>query len=192
MPYPVVHILFFVFCINAITVCAAVRSIFHRELSFTSSMRLLLVLLVGSLCSLFPDMPIVYNLLVNCTMGHSWIGTVPTHSLLFSSSAVIFGTFAGYIAYREIGKAIYLGLFGEAAFFSHLLLDDACGANCIYFYPVYNKAISIFSLMNISFQETGFLRYLIISSVSVSFICFFIMMTFFSLNQFGFELKYRF
>jgi hypothetical protein len=125
-------------------------------------------------------------------MGHSWIGTVPTHSLLFSSSAVLFGIFAGYIAYREIGKAIYLGLFGEAAFFSHLLLDDACGANCIYFYPVYNKAISIFSLMNISFQGTGFIHYLIISSLSVSFICFSIMMTSFSLNQFGFELKYRF
>jgi hypothetical protein len=84
MPYPVAHLLFFIFCINAIAVCAAVRSIFHRELSFTSSMRLMLLLLVGSLCSLFLEMPIVYNLLVNCTMGHSWIGTVPTHSLLFS------------------------------------------------------------------------------------------------------------
>jgi hypothetical protein len=60
---------------------------------------------------------IVYNLLVNGTIEHCWIGEVPTHSLLFSSSAILFGTFAGYIAYREIGKAIYLGLFGEAAFF---------------------------------------------------------------------------
>lgn len=191
MPYPVVHILFFVFCINAIAVYAVVRSIFHGEFSFGGSMRLLLLLLVGSLCALFPDITAVYNLLVNGTMEHCWISTVPTHSLLFSFPAILFGTLVGYIAYREVGKAIYLGLFSEAAFFSHLLLDDACGASCTYFYPVYNRPISIFSMINIGFQETGLLHYLITSFVFVSFVCFFIMISLFSLNQFGFEFKYR-
>ena len=30
-----------------------------------------------------------YNLLVKGTMEHRWIGTVPTHSLVFSSSTII-------------------------------------------------------------------------------------------------------
>ncbi len=192
MPYPVVHILFFVFCISAVAVYATIISIFHREASFEGSMRLMLLLLVGSLCALFPDIMVVYNLLVNGTIEYCRIGSVPTHSLLFSSSALLFGTLAGYMAYRKVGKAIYLGLFGEAAFFSHLLLDDACGADCTYFYPIYSERISLFPLMNINFQETGLLHYLITSFVSVSFVCFFIMMALFSLNKFGFEFKYRF
>ncbi|AKB19821.1 MULTISPECIES: metal-dependent hydrolase [unclassified Methanosarcina] len=192
MPYPVAHILFFVFGISAVAVYAIVRSIYHREASFEGSMHLLLLLFVGSLCALFPDIMVVYNLLVNGTIEHCWIGSVPTHSLLFSFSAILFGTLIGYMAYGKVSKAIYLGLFGEAAFFSHLLLDDACGANCTYFYPIYNERVALFSLMNINFQETGLLHYLIISFVSVSFICFFIMMALFSLNKFGFEFKYRF
>jgi len=152
----------------------------------------MLLVLVGSLCVLFPDIMVVYNLLVNGTIEYCWIGSVPTHLLLFSSSALLFGTLAGYMAYRKVGKAIYLGVFGEAAFFSHLLLDDACGANCTYFYPIYNEKISLFPLIKVNFQETGFLHNLVISFVSVSFICFFIMLALFSLNKFGFEFKYRF
>lgn len=192
MPYPVVHILFFVFCINAIAVYTAIRSIFHKKLSFWSSMRLLLLLFVGSLCSLFPDIPIVYNLLINGTMEHDWVGPIPTHSLLFSFPAILFGTLVGYVAYRQAGKAIYLGLFGEAAFFSHLLLDDACGAGCIYFYPIYNETISTFSMMTINFSEAGLLHYLLVSFISISFVYFVIMMSMFSINHFGFESKYRF
>ncbi len=192
MPYPVVHILFFVFCINAIAVYDAIRSIFHKKISFWGSIRLLLLLLVGSLCALFPDIPIVYNFLVNGTMEHDWIGMVPTHSLLFSFPAILFGTLVGYVAYREMGKALYLGLFGEAAFISHLLLDDACGAGCVYFYPIYNITISTFSMMTINFLETGLLHYLIISFISISLVCFVIMISMFSFNQFGFESKYRF
>lgn len=124
-------------------------------------------------------------------MEHFWIGTVPTHSLLFSFPAILFGALVGYVAYREIGKAMYLGLFGEAAFFFHLFLDDACGASCTYFYPVYNIPISMFSMMNTSFQETGILHYLIISFTSVSLVCFFMMIILFSLNKFCFEFKYR-
>ncbi len=136
MPYPVVHVLFFVFCINAVAVYATVRSLFRRELSFRGSMNLLLLLSVGSLCALFPDIMIVYNLLVNGTMEHCWIGPVPTHSLLFSFPAILFGIIAGYAIYRKLGKAIYLGLFAEAAFLSHLLLDDISEGGCEYLYPI--------------------------------------------------------
>jgi hypothetical protein len=191
MPYPIVHMLFFIFGVTAVAVYATVRSIFHKGTTFGSSMSLMLLFLVGSLCSLFPDITIIYNLLVNGTTDHCWIGTFPTHSLLFSFLAILFGTITGYTAYREFGKAIYLGLFGEAAFFSHLLLDDACGASCTYFYPIYNKPISLFSVMNIGFEQAGLLHYLIISFVSVSFVFFFIAIALFSLNQFGFEFKYR-
>ena len=185
MPYPVVHVLFFVFCISAVAVYATIRSLFRRELSFKSSMHLLLLLSVGSLCALFPDIMAVYNLFVNGTMEHCWIGPVPTHSLLFSFPAILFGIFAGYAVYRNFGKAIYLGLFAEAAFLSHLLLDDIGEGGCEYLYPLYNKNISVFSMMDVSFQETGLFHYLIISFVSVFFICFVIMMALFALNQFG-------
>jgi hypothetical protein len=191
MPYPIVHILFFVFCVNAVAVYATIRSIFHRGATFVGSKHLLLLLMVGSICTLLPDVVIVHSLLVNGTFEHCWIGPIPTHSLLFSSSSILLGVVAGYIAYRKVSKAIYLGLFGEAAFSSHLLLDDACGASCTYFYPIYNERISIFPFMNIGFQETGVINYLITSFVSVSSICLLIMMALFSLHQFGFEFKYK-
>lgn len=191
MPYPIVHVLFFVFCVSAVAVYATIKSIFYRETSFVSLTSLLLLLFVGSICSLFPDIMTIYNLLVNGTMDHCWAGPIPTHSLLFSFLAILFGTLTGYVAYRKIGNALYLGLFGEAAFISHLLLDDACGANCFYFYPIYNEKISIFPLLNISFQETGLLHYLTISFVSVSLVCLLIMITLFSLDRFGFEFRYR-
>lgn len=191
MPYPVVHVLFFVFCVNAVAVYATVRPIFNRESTLWGSKHLLLLLLVGSLCTLLPDVMIIYNLSVNGTTGHCWIGSIPTHSLIFSSFAILLGALAGYIAYRQVAKALYLGMFGEAAFSFHLLLDDACGASCYYFYPIYNERISIFPFMNIGFQEAGLLNYLITSFVSVSFICLLIMMTLFSLHKFGFEFKYK-
>ncbi|MGA9189376.1 MAG: metal-dependent hydrolase [Methanosarcina sp.] len=191
MPYPIVHVLFFVFCINAVAVYATVRSLFRRELSFRGSMNLLLLLSVGSLCALLPDIMIVYNLPVNGTMEHCWVGAVPTHSLLFSFSAILFGIIAGYAIYRKISKALYLGLFAEAAFISHLLLDDISEGGCEYFYPIYNKTISIFSMMDVSFRETGFLHYLMSSFVSVFFICSIIMMALFALSKYGFEFKYK-
>ncbi|AAM31333.1 metal-dependent hydrolase [Methanosarcina mazei] len=192
MPYPVVHILFFVFCVSAVAVYATFRSISQRQATFGSSLNLLLLLLVGSVCTLLPDVMIIYNLFVNGTIEYCWIGSIPTHSLLFSFSAIVLGTFAGYVVYQKVAKAIYLGLFGEVAFSTHLLLDDACGASCYYFYPVYSERISIFPFMNISFLETGVLNYLIISFVSVSFLCLLIMMALYSLHHFGFEFKYEF
>ncbi|RXA19388.1 metal-dependent hydrolase [Methanosarcina sp. MSH10X1] len=191
MPYPVVHVLFFVLCISAVAVYATVRSYFQGELSLKGSRHLLPLLFVGSICSLFPDIMIVHSFLVNGTMEHCWAGPIPTHSLLFSLPAVLFGIVTGYVIYRKPGKAMYLGLFAEAAFASHLLLDDISEGGCEYLYPLYEKNISVFSMMDISFKGTGLLDYLMTSFVSVFLICSVIMMALFALSEYGFELKYR-
>lgn len=191
MPYPVVHVLFFVFCISAIAVYATVVSFLHRELSLRDSIPILLLLFVGSLFALFPDIPAVFNFLLNGNLRHCMIGSVPTHSFLFGSSAILLGTLTGYIAYREFGRAISLGLYAEAAFLSHLLLDDISEGGLYYLYPIYNRSIGIFSLMDAGFQENGLFMYLTKSFVSVFFISLIIMMALFALNRLGFEFRYR-
>ncbi len=191
MPYPVVHVLFFVLCISAVAVYATVRSLLRGELSLKSSKNLLTLLFVGSICSLFPDIVIIHSLLVNGTMEHCWAGPIPTHSLLFSIPAVLLGMATGYVIFREPGRAIYLGLFAEAAFASHLLLDDFSEGGCEYLYPLYENNLSIFSMMDVSFRGTGLFHYLITSFLSVFFICLIIMMALFVLNKYGFELGYK-
>jgi hypothetical protein len=186
MPYPVVHVLFFVFCINAVAVASIVKSLFKKELPFMNSAHLFSLLLLGSFCSLLPDIMVVYNLLINGTMEHCWIGSFPTHSFLFSSTALLLGIITGYIVYRKPGRAMYLALFAESAFLSHLFLDDFSEGGCIYFYPIYNETISIFAMMDIGFRA-GLPLYLISSIVSVFFLFFVIMMALLSLNHFGFE-----
>jgi hypothetical protein len=191
MPYPVVHVLFFVLCISAPAVYAIIISIFRRELSLKDSIQILLLLFIGSLSALLPDVPAVYNLIVNDNIRHCWIGPVPTHSFLFSFFALLYGMLAGLIAYGKFRKAVYLGLFAEAAFLSHLWLDDAHEGSINYLYPLYNKSISVFSLMNVSFAESDLFHYLIKSFVSVFFISLMIMMALFALSQLGFEFRYR-
>lgn len=191
MPYPVVHVLFFVFCVSAVAVYATVRSLFRGELSLKGLKHLLLLLFVGSICALFPDIMIVHSLLVEGTMEHCWAGPIPTHSLLFSLPAVLLGIIAGYIIYKESGKVMYLGLLAEAAFTSHLLLDDISESGCEYLYPLYEKKISIFSMMDVSFRGTGLFHYLAASFISVFFICSVIMMALFALSKYGFELRYK-
>ena len=166
MPYPVVHVLFFVFCISAISVFAAGRSFFRGELSLKSATNLIFLLSVGSICSLFPDIVVIHSLLVNGKMEHCWAGPIPTHSLLFSLLAVLFGIVSGYAKYRETGRAMYLGLLAEDAFVSHLLLDDISEGGCEYLYPLYEKKISVFSMMDIGFRGTGIFDYLLYRSFS--------------------------
>jgi len=191
MPYPVVHVLFFVFCISAIAVFAAGRSFFRGELSLKSATNLIFLLSVGSICSLFPDIVVIHSLLVNGNMEHCWAGPIPTHSLLFSLLAVLFGIVSGYAKYRETGRAMYLGLLAEDAFVSHLLLDDISEGGCEYLYPLYEKKISVFSMMDIGFRGTGIFDYLMASFVSVFFVCSIIMMALFALSKYGFELNYK-
>ncbi len=191
MPYPVVHVLFFVLCISAVAVYATARSLFRGELSLKSSTHLLFLLFVGGICSLFPDIVVIHSLLVNGTMEHCWAGPIPTHSLLFSLPAVLFGIIAGYVKYRESGRAMYLGLLAEAAFSSHLLLDDISEGGCEYLYPLYENKVSLFSMMDVSFRGTGIFHYLTASFISVFFICLVIMMALFALSKYGFELRYK-
>ena len=191
MPYPVVHVLFFVFCISAVAVYATVRSLFRGELSLKGLKHLLLLLFVGSICALFPDIIIVHSLLVKGTIEHCWIGPIPTHSLIFSLPAVLLGIIAGYVIYKEPGKAMCLGLLAEAAFTSHLLLDDISERGCEYLYPLYEKKISLFSMMDVSFRGTGLFHYLAASFISVLIIFSVIMMVLFALSKYGFELRYK-
>lgn len=166
-------------------------SFLRKELSLSDSIPVLLLLFIGSLFALFPDVTVVYNLLVNGNLEHCWIGPVPTHSFLFSSLAFLFGIIAGLIAYRKFSKAIFVGIFAEAASLSHLLLDDAGEGGLNYFYPIYPGKISEFSLMDVSLQGTGLFNYLLKSFVSVFFFSFIMMMALFALRQFGFDSRYR-
>lgn len=191
MPYPVVHVLFFILCISAPAIDAIIRSAFRRELLLSDSIQILLLLSIGGLSALLPDFPAAYNLIVNGTSGHGWIGPVPTHSFLFSFSAILFGTLAGLIAYRNFSKALYMGLFAEAAFLSHLLLDDIFSGGCKYLYPISNKDIGISAMMSVRFQEADFSQYLIKSFVSVFFFSSIILMALLALNQLGFEHRYK-
>lgn len=191
MPYPVVHVLFFVLFINAVAVYAILGSISRKKFSLDDSKQILLLLIIGSLFALFPDIMAVYNLLVNNSSEHCWIGPVPTHSFLFSSFALLCGTLTGLIAYRKFSKAIYLGLFAEAASLSHLLLDDAFEKGCEYIYPIYSGKISLFSLMDVGFHGNGLFNYLLKSFLSVFFFSLIMMIALFALSRLGFEFKYR-
>lgn len=190
MPYPVVHVLFFLFCVGAVAVYATTGSLSRRELSSRDSRKLLLLMFVGGISSLLPDIMVVYNLPVHGNMYHCWIGPVATHSFLFSSVAVVFGAVVGYVAYRESNKAGYMAIFAWSAFLSHLLLDDITEGGCEYLYPLSDGRISVFSMMETGFSA-GLFHYLMASFVSVSFIFIVIMMALFSLSRFGFEYKYR-
>jgi len=192
MPYPVVHVLFFLFCVGAVAVYAITKALFARELSFRDLRKLLLLMFVGGVCTLFPDIMAVYDLLINGTLQHYWIGSVPTHSFLFSSTAILFGMLIGYAAYRELNKAVYMAVFAGSAFLTHLLLDDIAEGGCAYLYPLYNKPISVFSIMDTGFADAGGLfYYLTISFVSVFCVFIVILMALFALSRFGFELSYR-
>jgi membrane-bound metal-dependent hydrolase YbcI (DUF457 family) len=190
MPYPIVHVLFFLFCVGAAAVFAITKTLFRRELSSRNSIQLLLIAYIGGMCTLFPDLPAVYNLFSNGTLEHISIGSVPTHSLLFSSTAIIFGAVIEYALYRKANKAVYMAIFAESAFLTHLLLDDITEGGCPYLYPLYDGKISVFSIMDTGFAEAGSLfHYLTVSIVPVFCIFSVIMMALFALYKLGFELS---
>lgn len=192
MPYPVVHVLFFLFCVGAVAMFALTGPVSRRELSFKDTRKLLLLMFVGSICTLLPDIPAVYNVLVNGTLEHSFIGPIPTHSPFFGLTAILFGMFAGYVAYKELNKVVYMAIFAGSAFLTHLLLDDIVEGGCPYLYPMYNRPISVFSIMDTGFVEAGGLfRFLTISFVSVFCIFIVVLMALFALKEFGFEFGYR-
>ncbi len=191
MPYPIAHVMFFVLCICAAGVYTILGAIRRRELSSGDTRQILFLLFVGSLCALFPDLMAVYSILVHGTLQHCWIGPIATHSLLFSSSAILLGLLVGYVVYRNLARAVYLSIFAESAFLSHLLLDDLARYDMHYFHPIYKEPISVFSYVDAEFASVDFVHYLLACYVSIFSIFVVMMMALFALDHLGFEFRYR-
>ncbi|WP_440953332.1 metal-dependent hydrolase [Methanococcoides sp. FTZ1] len=191
MPYPVAHVMFFVFCICSITVYTTVAGILRRESTTENIAHTLLLLVIGSFFALYPDITVVYNIIVHGTLEHTTIGPLPTHSLLFSASAAFLGAIVGYRIYRDYNKAVYMGLFAESASLSHLLLDDIAKGGINYFYPISDRPISVFSHMDIGGACGDRFTYILASYAAVIYIAFVIMMALFALEHLGFEFRNR-
>ncbi|MEZ5336030.1 MAG: metal-dependent hydrolase [Methanolobus sp.] len=191
MPYPAFHLSFFIFCISLVGLFAIAGSGFRREISFKDVKHLSLLFAVGSVGSVFPDVPAVWNFILHGTMQHTRIGSFPTHSLLFSFVAFAIAFLLGYIIYRDNSRAISLGIFAEAACLSHLLLDDIAEGGLSYLYPVYNKPMSIFAFMDVSMSDVNFFYYNFACFVSVFFIFCVMFMALFALKDLGFGFRYE-
>ncbi|WP_319507395.1 metal-dependent hydrolase [uncultured Methanolobus sp.] len=191
MPYPAFHLSFFIFCISLVGVFAIAGSGFRREIGFKDVKHLSLLLFVGSIGSVFPDVPAVWNYLLYGNLQHTMIGPVPTHSLFFGLVAFILALTLGYILYRNISKASSLGIFAEAAFLSHLLLDDIADGGLTYLYPVYNEPLSIFAFMDVSIAHVDFFYYNFACFVSVFFIFCVMFMALLALKDLGFGFRYE-
>lgn len=191
MPYPIAHVMFFLLCISAVMTYVTLRALFSKEITPTNILNVLILLLVGGIAALFPDITAVYNILLNGNIEHVNIGPIPTHSILFSSLAFFMGIAVGYLVYRKYDKAIYMGIFAESASLSHLLLDDLARYEISYFYPIYNNSISIFSYVDSSFSSSNFLYYLLACYLSITSIFAVIMMALFALEHLGFEFRFR-
>ncbi|WP_094226596.1 metal-dependent hydrolase [Methanolobus psychrotolerans] len=191
MPYPAFHLAFFMFCISLVGIFAIAGSGFRREIRFKDVKHLSLLFVVGSVGSVFPDVPAVWNYILYGNLHHTMIGTVPTHSLFFGLVAFILTLALGYLIYRNISKASSLGIFAEAAFLSHLLLDDIADGGLTYLYPVYNEPLSIFVFMNVKLSGVNFFYYNFACFVSVFFIFCVMFMALLALKDLGFGFKYE-
>lgn len=191
MPYPFAHFMFFMYCFSTVAVYTTIRSNLHHKLTLKDNLHILLLIFVGGFSSLLPDIPAVYNYFVNDNLQHTMFWIIPTHSLLFSYFAFMLAVFIGYAVYRDLDKAAYLGVFAEAAFLSHLLLDDIAEGALTYLYPLYNEPISVFSYMDMDYSDIGFSNYIIACYVSIFFVICVMVMSIFALNKLGFEFEYK-
>lgn len=191
MPYPVFHLMFFVFCISLVGVFAVFSSSFKREISLKDTGHIGVLLLVGSIGSLFPDVPAVWNYFLYGTLSHTMVGSMPTHSLLFGVVAFVLAASFGYLVYRNISRACSIGVFAEAAFLSHLLLDDVADGGLTYLYPFYNEPLSIFVFMNVNLSDVDFFYYNFACFVSVFFIFCVMLMALLALKDLGFGFRYE-
>ncbi|WP_445474892.1 metal-dependent hydrolase [Methanococcoides methylutens] len=191
MPYPVAHVMFFVFCICAISVYTTLVALLRRDISSREIGHILLLLSIGSFFALYPDIMAAYNIIVNDNLEHCYIGSTPTHSLLFSSSAILFGAIIGYVLYREFGRALYMGLFAFSASLSHLLLDDLEGTGIHYLYPISSREINVFSYIGVGFTRDDIIHSLLAAHAPIIFIAAVMMLALFALNHLGFEFRYR-
>ncbi len=191
MPYPAFHFAFFIFCISLVGIFAIAGSGFRKEMSFKDVKHLSLLFVVGSVGSVFPDVPAVWNYVLHGNLSHTLIGPVPTHSLLFGLVAFILAFMLGYVLYRNTSKASSLGIFAEAAFLSHLLLDDIADGGLTYLYPFYNEPLSIFAVMNVRLSGVDFFYYNFACFVSVFFIFCVMFMALLALKDLGFGFSYE-
>nr|WP_321497957.1 metal-dependent hydrolase [uncultured Methanolobus sp.] len=191
MPYPAFHLSFFIFCVSLVGIFAIAGSGFRKEMTFKDVKHLSLLLFVGSVGSVFPDVPAVWNYVLHGTLQHTRIGSVPTHSLFFGLVAFILAFLLGYAVYRNTSKASSIGIFAEAAFLSHLLLDDIADGGLTYLYPVYNEPLSIFAFMNVRLSGVDFFYYNFACFVSVFFIFCVMFMALLALKDLGFGFRYE-
>lgn len=119
------------------------------------------------------------------------IGSMPTHSMFFGIMAFLLALMAGYVVYRNISRATSIGIFAEAAFLSHLLLDDIADGGLTYLYPVYNEPLSIFIFMNVNLAPVDFFYYNFACFVSVFFIFCVMFMALLALKDLGFGFRYE-
>jgi len=190
MPYPVVHLMFFVFCLSSSALYGFVNTARSEGVQWTDWWHLVLLLMLGGFFSLLPDIPAVWNYLMYGTIEHTMAGPVPTHSLLFSSLAFFGAALIGQLLYRHRGKAVALGIFGWAASLSHLLLDDVADGAITYFYPFDNRSMSLFSYVNVDLAEVNFMYYNLAGIIIVLFVSCIMLMTIWSLNYLGFGFRY--
>lgn len=183
--------MFFVFCICAVAVYTTFIGLLRRDISLGESRNILLLLIVGAFFALYPDITAAYNILVHGTLEHALIGKVPTHSLLFSFSAILFGAIIGYLLHYESERVLYMGLFTWSASLSHLLLDDLSGVSINYLYPISDRTFNVLSYMDRDLTCTNLLNYMLASYVVVIYIAAVIMIALLALDHLGFDFRSR-
>jgi hypothetical protein len=191
MPYPYVHILFFFGVFAAPAIYAAIQMVIKRELHSKEGRIIFLILLLGSFCAMLPDIPFTWNYLLYEKMEYWSIGSMPTHSLLFGTTAFAIAAITGYLYFKDLKKASALGLFGYAAFLSHLLADDLQSGSIVYLYPVQTKPISIFASANVKIANTNFPEFDRAWIIIALFFIAIMILSLFALSQLGFEFKYQ-
>ncbi|WP_321418511.1 metal-dependent hydrolase [uncultured Methanomethylovorans sp.] len=191
MPYPVVHIMFFVLCISLPGLFSFAQTALSSGVYKRDWWNLLLLFSIGSFFSLLPDIPAVWNFLLHGNMNHGMAGPIPTHSLVFGVVAFCSAFVLGLLAYRQRDRALALGMYAEAAFLSHLLLDDIAEGGLSYLYPFYNETMSLFSYVKVRFSDVDFQGYNTAGMVSVFFIFCVLLMALMALNYLGFGFRYE-
>ncbi|MDW7732235.1 MAG: metal-dependent hydrolase [Methanolobus sp.] len=144
MPYPPTHLLFFGFAvlIAGIFVMSGLGS--EGKVRISDKGFLLVLLLAGTIGSLLPDVPAVWNLLLHGNLRHTMAGPIPSHSLLFGMILTALTLGLAYLVYRNSFRAGLLGMIVGVTFVFHLVLDDLEGGNIAYLFPLYDGHLSIF------------------------------------------------
>lgn len=144
MPYPLGHLLFFTFCTLLAGILVIAVMSFNSKIHLKDARHLGLLFAAGSLGSLFPDVPALWNFFIHGNLKHVTVGPIPTHSLFFGLMVLFFAMALGYLIYREKTKAMSVGLFAGAGFLSHLMLDDLAAGSIYYLYPFHTEPFSVF------------------------------------------------